>query len=180
MNTENDTRAQDLNSAYLDVAKEQIGRSQARATFVAQAAGAIGTIYTAILGLAFGFIHGSEKPVPATGIIPAIFIGLALVLAGAYACSSYIVEKPASVASDPSEQALIEQRNAFIVWTSKIVTQRLYFLHASLISLGFGVIFLPAAFLSISEIVVWIIAFLLFCSIPVIVLRINKPQRNMS
>ena len=184
MSSENDTRTQDLNSAYLDVAKGQIGRIQARATFVAQAAGAIGTIYTAILGLAFGFIHGSQRPVPATGIIPAIFIGLALVLAGAYACSSYIEEEPASVASDPSEhpseQALVEQRNAFIDWTTKIVKKRLYFLHASLISLGFGVIFLPAAFLSISEIVVWIIAFLLFCSIPVIVYLIDKLQRNMS
>lgn len=109
MSSENNTRAQDLNSAYLDVAKEQIGRSQARATFVAQAAAAIGTVYTAILGLAFGFIHGSERPVPATGIIPAIFIGLALVLAGAYACSSYIIEKPALVASDASEQTLLEQ-----------------------------------------------------------------------
>lgn len=110
MSSENNTRAQDLNSAsYLDVAKEQIGRSQARATFVAQAAGAIGTVYTAILGHAFGFIHGSERPVPATGIIPAIFIGLALVLAGAYACSSYIIEKPALVASDASEQTLLEQ-----------------------------------------------------------------------
>jgi hypothetical protein len=160
------TSLQAINSAYLDVAKGQIDRSQARATQVVTAAGAIGTIYTAILALRFNS-SGSSGTVSLalTAIIPAIFLGAAIVFAVIYLAyitpqsRSVKIAKPSGIASFRVQ----EQRDNFIKWANAIVHRRLSSLHAAAISLGFGVVFLPVAFLTISptsERYVWIAAIL--------------------
>jgi hypothetical protein len=155
------TSIQAINGAYLDVAKGQIDRAQARVSQVVTAASAIGTIYTAILALHFGGAGSSGTianltvltiPLPSTGFIPGIFLGLAIFFALIYLAfitprsRSLEVPKPSGIVS----LRVIEQRRYFILWTSEIVRQRLSSLHASVLSLGFGVVFLPVAILNVS------------------------------
>src|SRR5262249_25585244 len=69
-----------VQSAYVDVAKGPLDRALKRAEFLTAAAGAIGTSYAALLGLVYSAGGDTPKPLPATGIGSALFLGLALVL----------------------------------------------------------------------------------------------------
>jgi hypothetical protein len=169
------TRAQALYSAYLDVAKEQIGRAQTRATFIQTAATAIGTIYTGVLALAYGLSSQPATLLTIKGVIPALFLGLAIVLAAVYL--SYITDAPAIKPSIPSGLISIrleEERNDFITWTSQIVLRRIPWLHGAIISLGFGILFLPIAFLTISDTDIKLWIFVVVCII-ILILIINWP-----
>jgi hypothetical protein len=73
-----------VQSAYLDVAKGTLDRALKRAEFLTAAAGAIGTSYAALLGLVYSAGGDTPRPLPATGIGPALFLGLALVLSAFY------------------------------------------------------------------------------------------------
>jgi hypothetical protein len=145
---------QAVHDAYVDVAKSTIDRALARADFVEKAAAAIATAYTAVVGLSFA--TGTDAtPIPPQGIIPAIFLGFALVLAAVYlAYFSRSAAPERKVAMEPPAPAPdfeTKQRNRlneFVGWTSNAVLARIYFLHASVISLGFGVLFLPAAYIA--------------------------------
>jgi len=126
------------------------------------AASAIGTIYTAILALAFGLSGANGTKIPPTiltikGAIPALFLGLSIVLAAVYL--SYITQAH-SVQAPPSDvlpiELMFEERNTFIRWTTAAVLNRAQWLHSAVISLGLGVIFLPVAFLDINNIIVLI------------------------
>lgn len=72
-------QAQAFYNAYIEVAKEQIDRSTARAEFVQKAAGAVGAAYTAVLALSFALGQTGTNPLPGRGIIPTIFLGLSIV-----------------------------------------------------------------------------------------------------
>jgi len=66
---------QAVDNARLDVIKSTLNRIQNRAEYIQKAAGTIGTVYSAVLGLSFGFGKGTNLPLPMRGLIPAIFLG---------------------------------------------------------------------------------------------------------
>lgn len=139
-------QGQAVMNAYLDVAKGQIDRAASRAQFVQTAASAISTIYVGVLGVSFAVDKG--RPLPARGIASTFFLGLAIVLATLFL--AYITVPPATTGQAPTGLPAQDQRirrNTFIAWVRIAALQRLYFLHATVLSLGFGVLFLPAPFI---------------------------------
>lgn len=151
-------QAQAVQNAYLEVAKGNLDRATAKANFVQGAAVAISGAYVAILGLTFASANG--QPLPARGVIPTLFLGLAIVLAAAY--SSFLT-KLNDVQTLPSEGTLSDiqrqRRNSFIVWSRYPTLARRYLLQTSIISLGIGTLLLPVPYLSIQDITaIWLAA----------------------
>jgi hypothetical protein len=150
---------QAVHNARLDVAKAAIDRGHRGAEFVRNAAAGIVTLYTGILGVTFATTEDAT-PLPARGLAPAVLLGLALVFASAYA--AMLPRTPEAPAPAPHSQlAIFQERrlNAFMAWVSTIAFARIYFLHASVISLGWGVLLLPAPFIDIANGVVVVIGF---------------------
>lgn len=141
-------QTQAVNNAYLDVAKLALDRATAKATFVQGAATAISGAYAGVLGLSFALAQ--SKPLPGRGIVPGVFLGLAIALAAAYVA---FVTKPEDVKVIPSNGTLTdnqrERRNSFILWARAPVLRRRNLLQASVVSLGIGVGLLPLPYLSI-------------------------------
>ena len=132
--------------SVFDVAKGSIDRARASADFVQKAAGAIATIYAAVLGVAFSV---SDRPLPARGVIPAVFLGIAII------CATYFIawlpEPTAQTEEEDAheEEPLREQlANQFVLWTKQAALDRRKWLRASVVALAAGVLFLPAPFLS--------------------------------
>ncbi len=143
------TQAQSFYNAYIEVAKSQIERAIARAEFVQTAAGAIGGAYTAIL--AFSFAVGTTEALPARGLLPTIFLGLAIVLAAGFLA---YMSSPREVAEHTSKGTLDsrqrERRTTFINWTGAPIDPQSYLLQASVFSLAFGLAFLPAPYIKVN------------------------------
>jgi hypothetical protein len=140
-----------VHDARLEVAKATIDRGRAGAEFVRNAAAAIVTLYTGVLGVAFA-ATGDATPLPSRGLVPAVFLGLAIACASAYA--ALLTRVPAASAPVPHAnlETFQERRlDAFVAWVTQIALGRVYFLHASVLMLGVGVLFLPAAFLDIAS-----------------------------
>lgn len=138
---------QKFHDSMFEVSKGSIDRAQSGAEAVRNAAAAIGVIYSAVLGIAFSV----DKPLPPRGLIPAFFLGLAIVLATAYV--AYLVRNPSS-AGWPTEGVSYrtdqrERTVAFVEWVRESVMSRSYWLRAAVVALGFGVFFLPVGFLAI-------------------------------
>jgi len=93
--------------AYLDAAKAQIDRSITRGQAVFTAAGAIGTIYTGILGLAFSVSQAGHF-LPARGLIPAVFLGLAIACTSVYL--AYIKVPPGTPSGVPPLRTFLYSR----------------------------------------------------------------------
>jgi len=132
-----------------------------KAEFVQKVAAAIGTAYVAILGLSFSVAKDSPaRPLPAAGIAPTFFLGLAFFMAAAYVA---FITKPKDVKGEPPQGVLRadqhRRRNDFILWTRSAVLRRSYLLRVSVISLGFGILFLPAPYLDLAgnAALVWIL-----------------------
>jgi hypothetical protein len=152
-----DTLDQAVHNAYLDVAKGHLDRVRVRAEFVEKAAGTIGGAYAILLGLSFSLNKEVNRPLPARGLAPTIFLGLSIFLAAVYL--AYITPTQPLIGPKPHPvrtQRVIQRRDAFILWTSEIVGKRARWLQSAVISLGFGVIFLPVVFLDIQNNIVWI------------------------
>lgn len=143
---------QDLSSSakyfdtLADLARTGIDRARTGAERVQIASTSIATIYTGILGLAYA--ADKTRPVPAVGILPTIFLGLAIVCSTAY--SSYITRTsnitlgpmPASTASAMQTRAV-----SLVTAANAIAYNRVYWLRSSVVSLSVAVLCLPAAFL---------------------------------
>jgi hypothetical protein len=152
--------AQAIHNAYLDVARAEAGKATERAEFIQKAAAAISTVYVAVIGLSFG-TGQYVKPLPVQGVITTIFLGLAIFLSTAYV--AYITKpnpEPGVHEARNFKELQLERLNVFIRWARSPVLRRIYLLQASVISLGIGIIFLPAAFLALDGryIVIWIIS----------------------
>jgi hypothetical protein len=140
----------DLNKAFhealIETAKAGIDRSRSSADSVQKAATGILALYTAVLGLAFSV---GENPLPSRGVIPAIFLGMAVVFSTAYLA---YLSKPRKVAGpDPQSSfraAALARSSAFIRWAGSPVQRRAYWLRASVVALGVALAFIPAPFLS--------------------------------
>lgn len=141
---------QAVDNAYLDVTKGAIDRAQARAQFIQTAAASIATVYAGILALSFkveGTSPGTQA-LPVQGILPTVFLGLAIVLVTVYL--GWIGRQRAEAGPQPGASLLQDQErrvDAFIEWASALIVPRLYFLHASIVSLAIGVSLLPLAYI---------------------------------
>jgi hypothetical protein len=148
-----------VHDARIELAKSAIERGRAGAEFVRNAAAGIVTLYTAILGVAFSVTKEAQAtPIDAVGIVPAIFLGVALVLATAYV--ALLGREPVMDPPQPhSNYRTMQERrlSVFTNWASSLALSRVIFLHASVIALGFGVLFLPVAFLDVSSSVVGLV-----------------------
>lgn len=150
---------QAVHNAYIEVAQTTVNRSRDGAKFVERAAATIGAAYTAILALTYTAGGNKPHPLPVSGIVPMIFLGGAIVLAAIYL--DYLIKgKPFS---PPKDQLLLPEYQAqrmivFLTWAINIAYLRRYFLQASIFSLGFGVLFLPVAYLSWSDTIIFVLA----------------------
>ena len=140
-----------VHDARIEIAKAAIDRGLGGAEFVRNAAAAIVTLYTGLLGVTYATADGGQT-LPSRGVAPAILLGLALACATAYA--ALLSQTPRASAPKPhSDLATYQGRrlNAFIDWASNIAMGRAYFLHASVFALFFGVLCLPVPFLAIGD-----------------------------
>lgn len=144
-----------IQEARIDVAKKGIERATSGAEFVRNSAAAIGTIYMGVVGATYG---AAEKSVhaPARTIIPALFLGLALVCAAAYL--AYLTRASPTPAPRPDSRLRVYQQRrieAFTDWVAGYTLNRAYWLRVSVLSLALGVATLPAAFVAWSGWTVW-------------------------
>jgi len=128
--------------ALYEVAKGSVTRAREGAEFIEKAAAGIATVYAAILGVAFSV---SDNPLPFRGVLPAVFLGLALIFA---ACYLAYPGQPADTPR-PSSTTPVAWFNAFADWMGHLTLYRGRFLRAALLSLLFAVIFLPTPFLAV-------------------------------
>lgn len=138
-----------VHDARLELAKGAIERSRSAAEFVRNAAAAVVTLYTGIVGLAFATGQHAE-PLPARGVVPALFLGLAIVLSTAYV--ALLTRTAAAPPPEPHSSARVsaERRlDAFMDWVSGMTLDKAYALHASVIAVGAGAVTLPIAFVSL-------------------------------
>jgi hypothetical protein len=144
--------------ARLEVAKGSIDRGRAAAEFARNAAAAIGSLYTGLLGVTFA-VSDQAKPLPARGVIPAVFLGLSLVCATAYAAVMRAGKATTlSIERDDPRDVQEARLNAFTRWTSEIARRNAWALHAAVFSLGAGVLFLPVAFVAWTSWTLWALA----------------------
>jgi hypothetical protein len=146
----------DLNAEYyksiFEVGKGTLERSRAGAASVQTAASAIVTLYTGLLAVSFSV---ASRPLPPRGAVPAIMLGLAIVFATFYLAylgrsgRHWVEANTASSLPRTAEQA---RAVAFLLWMRESALRRAFFLRAAVIALGFGVMLLPAAFISLGEV----------------------------
>jgi hypothetical protein len=140
---------QEYFKSVLEVAKGSLERTRISAETVQKAAGAVVTIYTGILALAFSV---SERPLPPRALYAALLLGIAIVLSTgflAYLPDSRLLdtEDAEAEARESSPEAL---SNIFIKWSRRSALDRAPWLRASVLALGMALVFLPAPFISSS------------------------------
>lgn len=174
---------QEIYKGYIEVAKGVIDRSLKRADFIQKVSAAIATAYTGLLALSFSVEE--ESPLPITGILPLIFLGLSFLLAAAYV--GYLSE-PTGLKAEPSDgTTFISAQNAwrrtFIIWTRNAALKRRYLLQTAVVSLAVGLIALPAPYIEFSSFRIWryiVGGFLLTFLIPAIVSWLQRSSRQKS
>ena len=141
-----------IHAAYIEVTKAGIDRSLTRATYLTTAAGSIVTLYTGLLALVYSVAVKPPLPLPARGLVPALFIASAFVFSAAYV--AFLRRHtwrgrplPAGLGGDIDEQRLV----TYIAWVSASVQQRAWAIRIAVISLGIGVAWLPLPFLRLSD-----------------------------
>jgi hypothetical protein len=138
-------------SAFVDVGKGSIERTRAAAEAIRNAAGAIGIIYTGVLGLAFS----TDKALPTRGLIPAVFLGLAIVFSTAFvAWLPRTVEDSEVDWPNDTDHVRVDLRNRtdmFLKWVREGTLRRRSYLRGAVLALGFAIAFLPVAFLSLGS-----------------------------
>jgi len=142
---------QAVQTAYLGAARDSVTNAQSRAQYVVTAAGSIATLYTGLLGLVFGLSSAGHE-LPERGVWAGFFLGLAIVLATFYL--AYLIKRPSGAMTQPSAALRVDAVQRvydFVAWSRDAVLTRRYFLQCSVISLGVGVAFLPAAFTTLGN-----------------------------
>jgi hypothetical protein len=134
--------------AMLDTAKGAPDRWRSAAELVQKAAAAVGTLYAAILG---GAATVSGHPLPVRGVFPAVFLGLAIAMSTVYVAYSTrgTPLQGFRPATSPPER-MRARLNQFLTAIHESVERRVYWLRASVLALGMGVLLLPAPFIAFS------------------------------
>lgn len=135
-----------LHAAMLDVGKGTLERARSGAETLQKAAGAIISLYTAVLALAFSV---SERPLPARGLVPAVLLGASILFSTVYL--AYL--SPARDVDQPLPHsdwrvAAMRRLEFFVRWTRAGAYNRRYWLHAAVLTLAFAVALIPAPFVS--------------------------------
>jgi hypothetical protein len=140
----------ELNKAFhqglMEVSKGALARSAAAAELVQKGSAAIVTLYTAVLALAFSV---SDRPLPLRGLLPAVFLGLAVAFATGYV--AYVSRIPNTPGPSPSplpEEYQLNRTNAFISWVATTALTRAMWLRRAVVSLAIGVLLLPIPFIA--------------------------------
>jgi hypothetical protein len=129
------------------VGQASIDRRRAGASAVQTAASAIATLYTGALAVSFAV---GSRPLPWRGLIPVVFLGLAVVLSTAYL--AYITRIPGSPGPPAAGAPRVSEAlhaNAFLTWVRNAGSHNRYLLNASVVALGVGLVFLPAPFITL-------------------------------
>jgi hypothetical protein len=142
--------AADLNQKLTDtLATISIGgieRARGGAQFVQTASTALAGLYTGVLGVLFV----ADQPAPVRSLIPALFLGLAVVLATyylAFVVPGTNMDRP-EFQNIPAED-LWERLNYISLWVRQVVFRRAGALRAAVVSLFFGLVFLPIGLASV-------------------------------
>jgi hypothetical protein len=132
-----------------EVAVGSIERARDSAKYIQTVAAWIATLYTALLALVFSV---TDFPLPIRGVIPAVFLGLAVALAAGYLA---FITTAKSIELYKGGTSLTEQqlnRTGYLVrWINSSVLDRRWAIRASVLSLAFGVAFIPAPFIAASR-----------------------------
>lgn len=143
-----------LVDARLAAISASTDRAAKAAEFCRNAAAAVVTLYTGLLGLAFSAKDGT--PVTATGAAPSIFLAASLALATAYA--AFVTKGRGTPLPEPhSALALDEERrlDAYAEWVNELVSRRSWALRSAVLCLGAGALLLPVPFLGWQPSWVW-------------------------
>ncbi len=137
-----------VENAQLEILKGSVDRARSSASTIQSAATAVAGLYTGIAALVFSVAE--DHPLPVRGIIPVVFLGLAVVLATAYV--SWIGPgrrvAPFPIGID-ANKLRVDRTNWFNDWVSISVLTRAWLLRLASLYLAAGLAFLPAAFVSV-------------------------------
>jgi hypothetical protein len=139
-----------IQDAYIAVTQSSLDRSLTRVNVVTTSVSAIITVYTGLLALVYAAKPGNGKVLTPVAVIPALFLGLALLLITVYAALFRGSLKmgtllPTGMGGQIAEIRLI----TFMRWCFAGVLARTWALHAGIVSLGFGVATLPMPFINL-------------------------------
>jgi hypothetical protein len=135
--------------ALLDLGKGSVDRSRSAAELVQKSAAAVGTLYVGILGVSFSV---SNHRLPLRGLVPAVFLGAAIILSTAYA--AFIPKRPGEVelgpvSTSPAER-LQDRLDNFYTLITATVERHATWLRGAVAALAVGVALLPAPFISLT------------------------------
>lgn len=129
----------EVQKALVEVARGGLDRARSNAETVQKAAGTIGTLYTGILGVAFSV---TSRPLPVRGVLPALFLGLAVAASTAYL--AYLSRREDSSttsfrAGGPGLAGQLARLEFLIRWIRGAVRERAWLLRSSVVALALGV-----------------------------------------
>ena len=135
-----------VQQALIEVARGGLDRARSNAETVQKAAGTIGTLYTGILAVAFSV---TSRPLPVRGVLPALFLGLAVAASTAYLAYLSRRDEASTTSFRAGEAGLAGQltRLEFLIrWVRGAVRERAWLLRSSVVALALGVVLLPVPF----------------------------------
>lgn len=140
-----------FSTAYTTMASGSIDRARAGADAAQKASAAIAALYTGVLGLTFSV---TDNPLPPRGIVPAIFLGAAVVFSTAYLAylraGEQTVKAPSGTATRTVEANVLSRVGVLVEAARTISSRNAWCLRAAVLSLGVGLAFLPLPFLTLS------------------------------
>jgi hypothetical protein len=140
-------RSKAIHDARIEIAKGAVERAHGAAEFVRNAAAGVLAIYEVVLGVRF---VADKAPLPPSGLLPALFLGIALIGATLYvAMVGPSSEVPAPVPTADARAYQERRLNTFVDWVSKVALARVGALHGAAFALALGVVFMPAPFVGV-------------------------------
>lgn len=141
-----------VQQAYLDIGKGMLDRALTRANFVTAGAGAIGTLYSGLLALAFKAEAGQTNLMSIAVLVPAILLGIAITLSAIYAARLGGAYFRGAILPQGDAPRLQEERlSLFLEWVTTGVELRAWALDTSVICLGLGVALMPLPYMRLSD-----------------------------
>lgn len=138
-----------VHDAYIATTQSSLDRALTRMNVVTASVGAITAIYTGLLALVYAAKSGEGRALTLVGVVPALFLGLALFLVTIYAAMFRRQEGnmsllPGGIGGQVTEIRLI----TFMQWCFGGVWARSWALHAGIVSMGIGLATLPLPFVA--------------------------------
>jgi hypothetical protein len=131
------------------LAGERAGKRAEFADLVQKASAAIVTLYSGLLGL----VYVAGNPLPVRAVYAAVFLGLAVVLSTAYV--AFLTQPKGTPIRHPgggsARENVLAQTQTLVEWVSNGILHRATFLRVSVLALALGLMFLPAAFVTVGQ-----------------------------